>query len=109
MVGLRDLARAYPEVRFFGISRDRPGESKDLAQKIARDGRGPLGFRLLSDLRSQVIDRYGLRDPAFNNGVPKPTVFVLDANGKIRWMKVEDDYRQRPTSEEVAAAIDSFE
>ena len=109
MVGLRDVARAYPEVRFLGISRDRPDESLEMDKKIAKDGRGPLGFPLLSDLHGAVINRYHLLDPAFTNGVPKPTVFVLDKDGKIRWAKIEDDYRERPTNEEVAAAIDAFE
>lgn len=111
MVGLRDLARAYKDVRFYAISRDTPDESRSLARKIESDGRGPLGFRLLFDAGSRVIDRYGLRDPAYAkeklNGVPKPSVFVLDRDGRIRWEKVEEDYRERPTNEEVAAALDA--
>jgi len=109
LVGLRDVARTYPEVRFFAISPDRPNDSREFADKVARDGRGPLGFPLLSDLRSSVIDRYELRDPSYNTGVPHPTVLVLDATGKIRWMKIETDYRVRPTNEEVVAALDSFD
>ena len=109
MVGLRDVARAFPDVRFYAISPDPTDKSRELAQKIASDGRGPLGFPLLLDARSRVIDRYGLRDPAYTNGVPHPTVFVLDQAGKIRWMKIESDYRERPTNEEVAAALDSFD
>jgi peroxiredoxin len=109
LVGLRDVARTYPEVRFVAISPDRPNDSREFADKVARDGRGPLGFPLLSDLGSKLIDRYGLRDPAFQNGVPQPTVLVLDATGKIRWLKIEGDYRVRPTNEEVAAALDSFD
>ena len=96
-------------MRFFGISHDRPDESRDLARKIAEDGRGPLGFPLLSDLRAVAVGRYGLRDPEYKNGIPHPTVIVLDQNGRIRWMKIESDYRVRPTNEEVAAAIDAFD
>ena len=113
MVGLRDLARAYPEVRFYGISADATTDSRTFAAKIAADGRGPLGFPLLTDAHSVVIDRYGLRDPAYkgqaDDGIPHPSVLVLDQTGKIRWMKIEDDYRVRPTNEDVAAALDSFE
>ena len=109
MVGLRDLARAFPDVRFYAISPDPIDQSRELAKKIAADGRGPLGFPLLLDPRSGVIDRYHLRDPAYTNGVPHPTVFVLDQAGTIRWMKIESDYRERPTNEEVAAALDSFD
>ena len=107
MVGLRDLARAFPDVRFYAISPDPADKSRELARKIAADGRGPLGFPLLSDARSTAIDRYGLRDG--KNPYPHPTVFVLDQHGRIRWMKVESDYRERPSNEEVAAALDSFE
>ena len=107
------MARAYPEVRFYAISRDTPAESHELARKIALDGRGPITFSLLSDAKSQVIDRYGLRDPDYAhdamNGVPRPSVFVLDQRGRIRWQKIERDYRERPSNEEVAAALDAFE
>ncbi len=113
MVGLRDLARAYKDVRFFGISRDSVEDSDALARKIAGDGRGQLGFPLLSDAGSRVIDRYGLRDPEYagtkTDGVPHPSVFVVDGDGRIRWEKIESDYRERPSNEEVAAALDAFE
>ena len=113
MAGLRDLARAYRDVRFFAVSLDRPDESRELARKIASDGRGALGFPLLFDARAKTIDRYGLRDPAYKgdklDGVPRPAVFVLDAKSRIRWSKIESDYRERPTNEEIAAALDSFD
>ena len=113
MVGLRDLARAFPDVRIYALSPDPIDKSRELAAKIASDGRGALGFSLLSDRRSIVIDRYRLRDPAYAgqkiDGVPHPSVFVLDQQGRIRWLKIESDYRQRPSNEEVAAALDAFE
>jgi peroxiredoxin len=113
LVGLRDLARAFPDVRIYGISVDPVDKGSELARKIAADGRGPLGFVLLSDSGAVTIDRYGLRDPAYAgqkiDGVPHPTVIVLDQQGRIRWLKIESDYRQRPSNEEVAAALDSFE
>jgi peroxiredoxin len=113
LAGLRDIAGAYRDVRIYGISPDSPQESREFAKKVPSDGRGPLGFQLLSDAGSVVIDRYGLRDPAYAgekiNGVPRPSVFVLDQQGRIRWLKIENDYRERPTNEEVAAALDSFE
>ena len=113
MAGLRDLARVYREVRFYAISRDLSADSHELARKIALDGRGAVGVSLLSDPRSATIDRYGLRDPDYRgqklDGVPRPAVFVLDGQGRIRWAKIEGDYRERPSNEEVAAALESFE
>ena len=99
-------------MRIFAISPDRPGESRAFADKIANDGRGAPSFEILSDSHSETIDRYGLRDPAYAheaiNGVPHPAVFVLDEQERIRWEKIESDYRERPSNEDVAAALDSF-
>lgn len=80
---------------------------------MAKDGKGVLGIALLSDPRAAVIDRYGLRDPDYArqkiDGVPRPAVFVLDQKGRVRWSKIETDYRERPSNEEVATALDAFE
>ncbi len=60
-----------------------------------------------------MIDRYGLRDPEYAkeklNGVPHPAVFVLDEQGRVRWEKIESDYRERPTNTDVATALDAFQ
>jgi peroxiredoxin len=113
LVGLRDLARTFPDARIFAISRDTPAQSRELARKIASDRRGGPGFPLLSDVQSKVIDRYGIRDPSYrnqeNDGVPRPSVFVLDQKGRVKWLRIENDYRERPMTEEISAALDSFE
>jgi peroxiredoxin len=101
------------KTRIFAISTDRPEQSHEFARKVALDGRGAIAFPLLSDPHATAIDRYGLRDPEYagqkTDGVPHPAVFVLDQQGLVRWEKIEDDYRQRPTNEEVAAALDAFD
>ena len=113
MAGLRELARAYPEVKIYAISPDSPEEGGKFAQLLASDHRGEVTFPLLSDPLSRVIDRYALRDEAYagkkENGIPHPAVFVLDAKGRIRWMKIETDFRERPSNAEIAAAIDGME
>ena len=97
----------------FAISPDASSVSRQLKKRIESDGRGALGFLLLSDSNSSAIDRYALRDPDYAheriNGVPRPAVFVLDQRGRVRWEKIESDYRERPSNEEVAAALDAFE
>ena len=71
-----------------------------------------MRFPLLSDPQSGTIDRYGLRDPAYEGkkvyGIPHPAVFVLDRQGRVRWSRIETDYRQRPSNEEIRAAIDAI-
>jgi peroxiredoxin len=100
-------------VKIYAISPDAPDESRKFAALIAADHRGELTFSLLSDPLSQIIDRYHLRDEAYAGkkeyGIPHPAVFVLDAKGRIRWTKIETDFRERPTNSEIAAAIDRIE
>jgi peroxiredoxin len=59
-----------------------------------------------------VIDAYGIRDPDYNGqkfeGIPRPTVFVIDKSGRITWMKVELDYKERPTDKDIRAALDKL-
>jgi len=113
VAGLRELARAYPEVKIYAISPDSTEDARKFAQLIASDHRGGVTFPLLSDPLSRVIDRYALRDEAYarkkEDGIPHPAVFVLDANGRVRWRKIETDFRERPSNAEIAAAIDGIE
>ncbi len=99
-------------VKLFAISVDPPDISKTFAEKIASDGKGAVVFPLLSDLDHKIIDAYGLRDPAYEGqkvyGIPHPAVYVIDKQGKVVWAKIESDYKQRPTNEEIRAALDSL-
>lgn len=96
----------------YAISVDKPEESRDFAEKIAADGAGVLAFHLLSDPDHRVIDAYGLRDPTYAgqkfDGIPRPAVYVLDKTGRVAWSRVEEDYRQRPTTQEIRAALDAL-
>ncbi len=109
MAGLRELSEKYPAVNLLAISVDSPETSRTFAQKIASDGKGEVSFPLLSDPDHAVIDRYGLRDPHYQGtkieGIPHPSVFVLNLHGTIVWKQIEEDYRQRPTLEEIERAI----
>lgn len=97
-------------MKLYAVSIDPPDVSKTLAEKIASDGKGAVGFPLLSDPDHKIIDTYGLRDPAYEGqkvyGIPHPSVYVIDKNGKVSWARVEKDYRKRPTNSEIRAALD---
>ena len=99
-------------VKLFAISVDPPDVSKSFADKIASDGKGAINFPLLSDPEHKIIDAYGLRDPAYNGqkveGIPHPAVYVIDKQGKVAWARIESDYKQRPTNEELRAALESL-
>jgi peroxiredoxin len=60
-----------------------------------------ITYALLSDPKSEVIDRYGLRDPAYPpgnraHGVPRPIIFVIDRNGVIKAKLFEETFQKRP-------------
>lgn len=91
---------------------DSPADSRGFIDKIAGDG-GKLGFPLLSDPQHRVIDAYGLGDPRYlkqrREGIPYPTVYVVDRAGRVTWARIEKDYRQRPSNAEIRAALDALQ
>lgn len=63
--------------------------------------RRQITYALLSDPRSQVIDRYGLRDPQYppgnrTHGVPRPVSFILDRQGTIKAKLFEESFTKQP-------------
>jgi len=107
---LRSLLNNDEGVKLYAISVDKPAESRDFAQKIAADGKGEINFQMLSDPTHRVIDAYGLRDPGYAGqkfeGIPRPSVYVLDKTGRVAWAKVEENFQQRPTNQEIRAAFE---
>ena len=93
------------------ISVDSPGQSREFAEKIAADGKGKVDYRILSDPGHRVIDTYGIRDPDYNGqkfeGIARPTVYVINKDGRVTWMKVELNYQERPTNSDIRAALDA--
>ena len=99
-------------VALWGVSVDSAEDGKGFSDKIARDGKGPIPFPLLSDSRHGVIDAYGLQDPRYlkqrREGIPYPTTIVIDKNGKIAWMRIDRNTTIRPPNSETRAAIDAL-
>lgn len=72
-----------------------------------------IKYPLLSDPRSEVIDRYGLRDPAYAgkpkfDGVPRPIILILDPKGVIKAKLFEESYKDRPPVAQVLAKLDEI-
>jgi peroxiredoxin len=91
--------------RIVGLSYDDPSVTKAFS-----DRRG-IRYALLSDPTSEVIDRWGLRDPQYPvghraHGVPRPAIFVIDGKGVVRASLAEATYQKRPPVSEVVKAID---
>ena len=74
-----------------------------------------LGFEVAPGLRALAAAGWNAPEirqylaPETLDGAPRPAVFVLDQRGRIHWLKIESDYRERPTNEEIAAALDRLQ
>jgi len=93
--------------RLAGISYEPPAVD---AEFIGKRG---LKYPLLSDPKSEIIDRYKLRDPQyppgnFAYGVPRPIIFILDKNGVIKAKLYEDTYTKRPPAKLVLETLDKI-
>jgi peroxiredoxin len=87
------------------LSYDLPTVTAGFAEK-----RG-ITYTFLSDPKSEIIDRYGLRDPQYPPGnmaygVPRPIIFILDRAGKIDAKLWEPTFKTRPPVSAVIAKID---
>ena len=72
-----------------------------------------LTYTLLSDPKSEIIDRYNLRDPQYPpgsraSGVPRPIIFVLDAQGVIKAKLYEESFKNRPPVGAVISRLDEL-
>lgn len=93
--------------KIVGLSYDEPSVAKTFIER-----RG-ITYTLLSDPKSEVIERWGLRDPQYPEtsrayGVPRPAIFVIDRQGVIRASLAEERYRDRPPVAEVVKALDAI-
>jgi peroxiredoxin len=91
--------------RVAAITYDAPDVLKGFAAKRR------IGYPLLSDPKSEVIDAYGLRDPEYPpghraHGVPRPITLILARNGTILAKLYEETYRVRPPVEAIIAKVD---
>lgn len=93
--------------KIVGLSYDQPEINKVFTERRS------IRYVMLSDPKSEVIDRWGLRDPQYPvgnkaYGVPRPAIFVIDRKGVIRASLAEETYQKRPPVAEVIKAIDAL-
>ncbi len=91
--------------RMAGISYDSPQILKTFVD------RRQIGYTLLSDPKSEIIDRYRLRDPQYQPGsraygVPRPVILILDKTGTIKAKLYEETYTKRPPATLLISTID---
>lgn len=75
-----------------------------------RKASGTIGaeFRFVSDLKGEVLDRFGLRheggNPFTGADIARPALLLLSKDGILLWSHYADNYRVRLTPAEVLAA-----
>ena len=62
-------------------------------------------FNLLSDSDRSVIKTYGILNPLEHDGIAKPSIFIIDKEGRIRYMYVGKDPSDRPPDETILEEI----
>jgi peroxiredoxin len=109
---MRSLFQASDKLKVYAISIDDAVKNKDVMEKIAKDGKGNLPFPILSDAGHKTIDAYGLFDPAYIGrgveGIPHPAIYILDKKRKVLFVKIEMDYKKRPTNAELRIELDKL-
>ena len=83
-------------IRVVGVSYD------DVAVLKAFSDKAKIGFPLLSDPGSTVIEAYHIRNPAGRgklDGVPMPGTFLVDRDGVIRAKLFLEGFKERHSTE----------
>lgn len=64
--------------------------------------RKSLGLTIvnLMDPGSETIKRYGVLNEA-NGEIPHPTALVVDKQGMVVFVRIDEDYRKRASNEEL--------
>jgi len=104
---LSRLQAGLPAIRDRGahlvaLSIDQPRLGRALADELG------LEFTLLSNPDSSVVDLYGIRNRLLGvaSGIPHPAVFLIDAEGIVRFREVRHNYRRRVSPSRILRELD---
>ena len=92
-------------VRPVAISADTPEESAALCKKAG------YTYPFLSDPKAEVIRKYDLLHAGAGvdgRDIARPAEFLLDSNGVVRWRNLTEDFRVRPSGEDLLKAAQSL-
>jgi peroxiredoxin len=86
-------------------------DSTDILKRFSDDRK--LGYTLLSDPKSNIIDAFDIRNEGYKNmafayGVPYPMIFVISPDGTVLAKLAEEGYKERPPVHAIAEAIDAL-
>lgn len=109
LIGLQEDLETLEDagIQLVGISYD----SVEVLERFTK--KHAIEFALLSDPGSKTIDAYGIRNrgvrPGRAEGIPHPTIFLVDGKGVVTAKLQEESYRDRPTVEQIVAAAKAMD
>jgi peroxiredoxin len=62
-------------------------------------------FQILSDSDKKVIISYGILNAEEHGGIAHPSIFILDKEGRIRYLHVGKDPTDRPSDETILEEV----
>ena len=62
-------------------------------------------FQILSDSEKKVIISYGILNAAEHGGIAHPSIFIVDKEGRIRYLHVGKDATDRPSDEAILEEV----
>lgn len=103
LIGLQEELKSIEQagVTLVGISYD----PVEVLERFSKEQK--IGYTLLSDPGSKTIDAYEVRNkqvrPGRGEGIPHPTIFLVNSKGVIAAKLREEGYKVRPTVEDIVA------
>jgi len=92
---LADRAESFARLgtRVYAISTREPEDLKGLQEDLGS------GVTLLSDPGAVAVSAFGMLDPRF--GFARAGTFLLDRQGRVKYVWLTENYRRRPDPDEV--------
>ena len=66
------------------------------------------GVLLVADPESRIIESYGLDDVSIGEEVARPATYVVDADGRLVWRHLPEDWRLRLSADEYLQLIEAY-
>lgn len=85
-------------VQVLAISPDQKSAAQNTRRQFSQ------GFIFLTDPTSSVIEQYGI---ARENKLPHPAVYLIKKGGQMAWFYASEDYKKRPSGEQLLQIVNS--
>jgi peroxiredoxin len=59
----------------------------------------------LLDPDAMTIKEYGVYNEGSERVIPHPTALIIDKDGIVRFVRVDENYRERPSVDEILEAL----